>query len=747
MSSSKAKSSRGKKGKSYFPWFFMLRVILILSCIVGSWLLWLDHRIQLEFEGKRWALPARVYASPTEIFAGQRLTITEFEAEIRSLGYKKQQRLDGDGVYRRNNNIIEIKKRRFVYWDKEEGAEQYKLQFSSGSLSRIDNQASGQTETLFRLEPQLIGKIFPHHNEDRLVVPYREVPPFLIAALVAVEDRQFFSHSGVDFRGILRAILVNLKSGKIRQGGSTLTQQLVKNYFLTAERTFWRKFNELIMSLLLEMRYSKADILAAYINEIYLGQHGARGIHGFGTAAEYYFGRPLAELRDDQIALLVGMVKGASYYNPFRHPERAKSRRNLVLRQMGDLKYANTAEMARAETRGLDLASKPNWGGAKYPAFVDLVKRQLLRDYRLEDLRSEGLRIFTTLDAGLQDKIERLAERMLKEIEKNSRNVAGSLQLAVLVQQVSSGEIMGVIGGREREDTSFNRAIDAYRPIGSLIKPLVYYAALNSPDRYNVLTRLNDKTISIQQADGTQWRPKNYDRKEHGNISLLEAITHSYNIASVRLGMEIGLSRIIAILNDLGIEKSIDPYPSLLLGALELSPMQVNSIYQGFANGGFQVEATAIREVLTKTGRPLHRYPLEVEESLAPGAVFLTNFMMQQVISKGTARSLATAFPSPMVLAGKTGTTNNLRDSWFVGFGDNLLATTWLGLDNNSSSRLTGASGAMKIWGEIMRVSGIRSLNSPAPESISWLNLTGDKCPGLEKVPYLRGFKPDLSYC
>ena len=440
----------------------LLRLSLIAFCTGATWLIWLDHEIQSKFEGKRWDLPARVYASPQEIYPGQNITADQLEQELRRVGYSRRRVVQNAGEYSRNGNILELGKRRFLFWDKEEKQENYRLRFGKGTLIEIQTCSGERVQSALRLEPQVIGKIFPFHNEDRVVVPYRDVPPFLVAALVAVEDRKFFSHGGVDFRGVLRAMLVNIKSGKISQGGSTLTQQLVKNYFLSSERTYWRKFNELIMSLLLERRYSKADILSAYINEVYLGQHGSRGIHGFATAAEYYFARPLSELREDQLALLVGMVKGASYYNPFRHPERAKSRRNLVLKQMGKLNYAEHELVKQGLHKKMDLAEKPTWAAARFPAFIDLVKRQLLRDYRIDDLRNEGLRVFTTLKPGLQDEIETGVEKKLGEIEQG-RGTPGKLQVAAVIQNVGNGEIVGLIGGRDRDDVGFNRAVDARR--------------------------------------------------------------------------------------------------------------------------------------------------------------------------------------------------------------------------------------------------------------------------------------------
>ncbi len=503
----------------------------------------------------------------------------------------------------------------------------------------------------------------------------------------------------------------------------------------------------MLMSLLLERRYSKADILSAYINEIYLGQHGVRGIHGFGTAAEYYYAKPLNELRIDQLALLVGLVKGASFYNPYRHPERALKRRNLVLQLMQDQNHPDSEQFQRAQSRPLGLAAKATWSRAKYPAFIDLVKRHLLRDYKMNDLRNEGLRIFTTLNPGIQDKIEIASQVEISALEKLKQLKSGSLETAIVVIRVGSGEVLAVIGGRQRDKVSFNRAIDAKRSIGSLIKPVVYYTALRNPSEFDLLSLVDDSAVSLKQNDNSIWQPRNYDRKTHRNVTLLGALAHSYNQATVRLGLKLGLDKITQVLQDLGIKDLTDAYPSLLLGAIEMNSLEVAQIYQSFANGGFQVPINSIREVLNKEGNSLQRHALEMNQVLKPEAAFLTNFIMTQVIENGTAQGLRHLAPDLLPLAGKTGTTNDLRDSWFAGFGDEILGVVWLGQDDNASTKLTGAGGAMRVWAEIMNSLNIKPLNMLAPEEIEWLSLPPNSCNSLKFIPFVRGHQPDRVNC
>ena len=733
--------------KRRFPFFLFARIGIVAICISCVWLLWLDHRIKNEFEGKRWLLPARVYASPLELFPGQHLSIKDLEQQLKMTGYRPVNSLQSSGDYKRRGSSIDFIKRPFDFWDGNSLSRQIRVNFSGERLSSIYDTTENSALGVIRLEPQLIGKIYPHHNEDRVLVPYSEVPPFLVTALIAVEDRHFFSHSGVDYLGILRAVLANIRHGGIRQGGSTLTQQLVKNFFLTRERTYWRKFNEMLMSFLLENRYNKADILSAYINEVYLGQQGSRSIHGFGTAAEYYFGRPLQELDKHQLALLVGMVKGASYYNPFKHPERARKRRDLVLKILGDLKYEKATDMKKAASAPLGLANKPSWSRAKYPAFLDVVRQQLLKDYRLEDLRNEGLRIFTSLQPQIQDQLEAAIHQELPLLERAKKHPPGALQTAMVVIQPGSGEILGLVGGRDRDNVSFNRAVDAKRPIGSLIKPLIYYLALSKPRKYNILTRIDDSPVSLTQDNGEPWQPRNYDRQSHGKVSLLTALTRSYNQSTVRLGLEVGIDQLIKLLSRIGVDREVKPYPSLLLGALDVSPLTVAQVYQAFANGGFQIPAHGIREVLDSRGVPLHRYPLEMNQVLEPSTVFLVNFLLSEVINSGTGKALQGRISRQLPMAGKTGTTNDTRDSWFAGFGDDLLAVAWIGRDDNKPTGLTGATGAMRVWAVFMKNMKTSKLQLIEPEGIRWMPVSSTECSGLKSIPYVAPYPPKSSSC
>ena len=742
------KSDSGRSVSSYRYLTLQLSVIALLCSI--AYIVWLDHRVTSEFQGKRWSLPARVYARSLELYAGASISRDELINVLSSLGYQNVAMLNGPGQYQKNEHSIRFINRVFEFWDKQDQSTRIHIKFSDGRIQSITNEVNAESLAVLRLEPQLIGKIYPEHNEDRVLVSYDDVPPFLVDALIAVEDRHFYRHSGIDPKGMLRAMVSNITSGRLHQGGSTLTQQLVKNYFLTRERTFRRKFNEMIMAILLEQHYSKAEILSAYINEIYLGQHGARGVHGFGTAAEYYFSRPLNELKTEEIALLVALLRGASFYNPRSHPDRALKRRNLTISLMQQQGYLSTNEAKETIAKPLQISEKPSWSSAKYPAFLDLVRRQLLKNYKSEDLRNEGLRIFTTLNTRYQDIVEHSVPGRLVSFEKQKKLSAGTLQAAGIITSVETGEVLALVGGRNKSSNDFNRALDANRPIGSLVKPAIYLTALMKPEKYNSLTILGDQPISLKQHDGTFWQPKNYDEKIHGNTALHTALAKSYNLATVNLGMKLGLNEVVRTLHALGLEKDIPEYPSLLLGALGLSPFEVTQMYQTLASGGFQVPLRTIKEVLDKDGTPLQRYGLDLKQTLESKSVFIARYLLAEVASSGTARSIAARLPGLLPLAGKTGTTNDLRDSWFAGFGDDVLGVIWLGRDDNQSSQLTGASGALQVWIDIMQDLKPRSLSFISPEGIEWAKTlhgkrVADDCLGAVDYPFIEGYLPEIS--
>ena len=722
---------------------------LLLLLGLSGYIYYLDVTIRVAFEGRKFALPARVYGRALEVYPGLKLTREQFIGEFKSIGYHESPQPDEAATYKLTLDGIEFTTRDFVFGDGPQPAQHLRIAFADGKVSLLQLRGSNDADLpLLRMEPPLIGGIYPGHNEDRELVRINQVPKPLIAALIATEDRKFYTHWGIDPRGIARALYKTITGQRI-EGGSTLTQQLVKNFFLTSERTLSRKANEVLMALLLEMHYSKDEILETYLNEVFLGQDASRAIHGFGLASYFYFDRPLDRLEPQQIATLVGMVKGPSVYDPRNHPELALKRRNVVLQEMVSQNVITQAQFLAARQKPLGVVQRAPAGTSPYPAFLQFVHRQLERDYREEDLRSEGLRIFTTLDPFVQHRAEEALQSRLAAIEKASKFAANTLEGAVVVSSTQTGEIQAMVGGRDARYAGYNRALDAQRSIGSLAKPIVYLTALENPQRYTLITPLDDSPLVWSQQGSPDWKPQNYDREFHGQVQLRTALAHSYNVATARLGIELGVEHILDKIPLFGIERRPPPFASSLLGAFGLSPVEVSQLYQTFADGGFRTPLRAIRVIVTAEGKPLQRFPLNVEPVAPPAPVYLLTAALQGVVREGTAQSLVNWLPAEMNVAGKTGTTDDLRDSWFAGYTGDRVAVVWVGRDDNKPTGLTGASGAMTVWGEMMKSIQPEPLEPAMPEEIEMVNVGpvsglryDEGCKAGVLLPFIKGSAP-----
>ncbi|HZX52903.1 MAG TPA: penicillin-binding protein 1B [Pseudomonas sp.] len=729
------------------PWLgWILKLGLVGLVVLAVFAVYLDAVVQEKFSGKRWTVPAKVYARPLELFVGQKLAKDDFLKELDALGYRRESTVAGPGGISVAGNNIELHSRGFQFYESTEPSQRVRVRFSGDYVAGL-TQAGGGNLAVARLEPLLIGGLYPAHQEDRVLIKLEQVPPYLVETLVAIEDREFFNHFGVSPKGIARAVWINATAGQLRQGGSTLTQQLVKNFYLTNERSLSRKATEAMMAVLLELHYEKTDILEAYLNEVFLGQDGQRAVHGFGLASQYFFSQPLSELQIDQVALLVGMVKGPTFYNPRRNPERALERRNLVLDVLAEQGVASPEIVAAAKQKPLGVTQRGSMADSSFPAFLDLVKRQLREDYQEQDLTEEGLRIFTSFDPILQLKAETALTDSLKRL--SGRKGVDEVEAGMVVTNPESGEVQALIGSRQPRFAGFNRALDAVRPIGSLIKPAIYLAALERPSQYTLTSLLEDKPFSIKGQDGQVWSPQNYDRKAHGTIYLYQGLVNSYNLSTAKLGLEVGVPTVLQTLERLGVEHKWPAYPSMLLGAGGLSPINVANMYQTLANGGFNTPLRGIRNVLTADGEPLKRYPYQIQQRFDSGAIYLLQNAMQRTMSEGTGRSVYNQLPRSLALAGKTGTSNDSRDSWFAGFSQDLLAVVWLGRDDNGPTPLTGASGALQVWTEFMRKADPLPLDMPLPDNVvqAWVDAnTGmgsdPSCPNVVQMPYIRGSQP-----
>jgi penicillin-binding protein 1B len=714
----------------------ILKLFLTILVLAGVGLVYLDARVRYSFDEKRWQLPARVYARPLVLDANTRLNADDLAYELRLLGYRSGRSAREPGSVSRYGEKFEISTR----GNDTHKSIRFRVEFDGYRIDSL-KRVGGQSLKQVALEPMEIGSIYPGHREDRILLQLQEVPNSLIETLLLIEDRDFHSHFGLSPKAIARAGLANLKAGRTVQGGSTLTQQLVKNAFLNRDRSLLRKGLEATMALLVEFHYSKAEILETYLNEIYLGQEGARAIHGFALASRHYFNRPLHELGPGQIALLVGMVKGPSYYDPWRHSERAKQRRNVVLQVMADHQLISKAQAIAYANQSLQLAKASALDGV-YPAYLDLVRRQLRRDYSREELQTQGLHIHTAFDPIVQLHAERSLKRATNGLDK-------TVEAAVVVTDIESAEVVAVLGGRQPRFAGFNRALDAIRPIGSLIKPAVFLTALEQPDNYSLASIISDGPVQVAGHDGSVWQPRNFDRKSHGDVMLHQALVNSYNQATSRLGMQLGLDAVEDVVQRLGVKRPQPKVPAMLLGAGALSPLEVSGMYQTIAAGGEQSALRAITTISNKQGKPLVRYSKSSRQKFDRHSVHLLQYAMVDVMQQGTGKTAYQVLPRTFTVAGKTGTTNDSRDSWFAGFAGDYLAVVWLGRDDNGPTRLTGSSGALKVWRELFAAISHQPLSMQQPDQVAyyWVDhqsgvLSGQRCPGAMELPFIEGSEP-----
>ena len=643
------------------------------------------------------------------------ITKNEMVKLLEATQYRQVSKMTRPGEFTVQANSIEMIRRPFDFPDSKEGQVRARLTFDGDRLDTIENMDNNRQFGFFRLDPRLITMLSSANGEQRLFVARNGFPDLLVDTLLATEDRHFYEHDGISLYSIGRAVLANLTAGRTVQGASTLTQQLVKNLFLSSERSYWRKANEAYMAVLMDARYSKDRILELYMNEVYLGQSGDNEIRGFPLASLYYFGRPVEELSLDQQALLVGMVKGASIYNPWRNPKLALERRNLVLRLLQQQQVIDQELYDMLSARPLGVQPR---GGviSPQPAFMQLVRQELqskLGD-KVKDL--SGVKIFTTFDSVAQDAAEKAAVEGIPALKKQRK--LSDLETAMVVVDRNSGEVRAMVGGAEPQFAGYNRAMQARRSIGSLAKPATYLTALSQPNQYRLNTWIADAPISLRQPNGQVWSPQNDDKQFSGQVMLVDALTRSMNVPTVNLGMSLGLPAIVDTWQKLGVAKDqLHPVPAMILGALNLTPIEVAQAFQTIASGGNRAPLSALRSVIAEDGSVLYQSFPQAERAVPAQAAYMTLWTMQQVVQRGTGRQLGAKYPG-LHLAGKTGTTNNNVDTWFAGIDGREVVITWVGRDNNQPTKLYGASGAMSIYQRYLANQSPVPLNLVAPEDI-----------------------------
>ncbi|WVD67833.1 bifunctional glycosyl transferase/transpeptidase [Orbus wheelerorum] len=698
----------------------LLKIFLVIIAITAVYCIYLDQQIRDRIDGTVWELPAAVYGQIIELEPDENISKDDIASILNGVQYRQVLVATRPGEFVVNDDNIEIYRRPFNFPDAQEPAFRTKITFSQNRISRITNIETGRNFGLLRIDPKLITMIHSPNNEQRLFVPLKDFPDSLIQTLVSTEDKRFYQHDGISVYSIFRAVYSNLISGRTVQGGSTLTQQLVKNLFLTNERSYLRKIREAYMAIILDSRYSKERILELYLNEVFLGQNADQEIHGFPLASLYYFGRPVNELTLDQQALLVGMVKGASVYNPWTKPNNTLERRNVVLKLIEEQGIIDDELYQLLIQRPLSVLPK---GGviSPQPAFMQLVRQSLREQLGDQANYLSGMKIFTTFDPVTQNAAENAVTEEIERLRVLTKK--SDLQTAVTIIDRKTGEVRALIGSADPHYAGFNRALYGRRPIGSLAKPPTYLTALSLPERYQLNTWLDDKPLTVKMDSRTVWQPQNFDKQYRNKVMLVDALAKSLNIPSVNLGMAVGLDATEKTLLSLGVPKrEIKAVPSRFLGTLELTALETAQMYQIIGNTGKKSSLSALRYVLSDKGQLIYQSYPNSQQVVSAQASYLTTFAMQQVVNYGTARSLNNNYSSAH-LAAKTGTTNDLRDSWFIGIDGKDVTVIWVGLDDHKPMALTGSSGALKIYQTYLSQHTPQPLVQAKPSNINMVEI------------------------
>ncbi|MFL6587614.1 MAG: penicillin-binding protein 1B [Luteimonas sp.] len=713
--------------------------------------LYLNHQVSEKFGALTWQVPTRVYARPLQITPGVAMNAATLKTELDAAGYR-----EGDGVkpgtYASEGGRWTISSRGYRDVDGAVAPGRVQLSLSGGRVSRLRDGDGERALKVARMDPARIATLYGQRQEERRLVRIDEVPQLLTDTLQAVEDKDFAHHHGIDLSGMARAAMINLRAGETRQGASTLTQQLARSGLLGIgrEQTYTRKFNEILYAMLIEARYGKGPILEAYLNQVYLGQRGAQAIHGVAAGAEFWFGRRLDDLETEQVALLVGIIRGPSHYDPRRNPERALERRDFVLGKMLESGLIDQAAHDRAVKRPLGVTETPGSIAAnRFPAYVDLVRRQLARDYPTGELQGAGLSVMTAMAPSAQAYAEGSTVRTIKDLSTGKRP---PLQAGLVVTDVHSGEVVAAVGSRDPVEHGFNRVVEAHRPVGSLLKPFVYLLAFGNPGQYSLASWVDDSPVTITLENGQRWSPGNSDGRSHGTVRMIDALARSYNQATVRIGEAVGARALADLVHVLAGVRAT-PNPSLTLGSMDQSPYAMAQLYQFLASGGEIQPLRAVRGVIDEQGRVVNRYdnaPRPAQEGDAIAARLVT-LALQHAVTSGTGRQLVSDGLGRLNAAGKTGTSNDGRDSWFAGWTGDHLAVVWVGNDQNEQTGLYGATGAMRVW------SGIFSRLPSAPLEVGdaglewqWVaqsNSTDADCPDARRFAFVAGYAPPYQAC
>lgn len=739
----------GKSRRRRALWPVVLGLFAVAALAAGAYLWRLDRAVVRRFQNKRFSVPSAVYSDVTELRPGLRLKPADLVALLRALDY-----VPAAGKAPRTGEFVAAKREvRLVTHDyripgaAREPSRTLTLRFDDVRLTTLRDDKSGALLDAVRLEPMLLGKFYGEERETRQLVNFESIETRFVPALVAAEDNRFFEHAGLDFWGIARAAVVNVLKGGIRQGGSTLTQQLVKNLWLTPERTFRRKFNEALMSVMLERHYSKQEIVETYANVVFFGRRGNVNIIGAGEAARYYFGKRVKDLTWSEAALLTGLIRSPAKYSPFLNPEKARARRDDVLAALAELKYIGPDEFKRAKAEAVRTTPPPPvTRRAAY--FVDFTARSLADQLERDELRSAGLEVHTSLSAPLQLAAEAAVDAGLRYLESRDKRLAkANLQAALVSLDARTGRVLAYVGGRDYGDSQFDRADQARRQIGSLVKPFIYYAAVAKG--YAASSTWSNDPISLETPTGP-WQPENYEKLSGGQVSMRTALERSMNLPTVRIALDVGLDNVKQVLEAAGVEGPVKAYPALALGAVEASPLEMARAFSTLAALGGRAEVAPLRLIGDGEGRVIQRYAERVVPMLQAPPAYVVDQMLVGAVARGTGReALRVGYAGD--LAGKTGTTSDYHDAWFAGFTPALVTVVWVGSDDNATLRRPAAELALPVWGEYMltAVQWSAAEKFTQPEGVAWVDIdpasgerAGARCPEKRSEVYVIGTEP-----
>lgn len=682
----------------------------VAGVVVGSELRHLDALVHARFDGQRFQVPSRVLSAPTLLAAGVDWKQIDLRDALTRLGYQEVAANATEiepGRYAWKSDSVRIHLRPFEHPSRPEPARFVELRLDGREIGEVYDLEANRELGGALLEPEVVGSYYGPERQQRELVRLDEVPHHVVDAILSVEDQRFEEHHGLDPIRIVGALIANLRAGGTVQGGSTLTQQLVKNFFLTPERSLRRKLREAALSLIVEARYAKREILECYLNEIYLAQRGGTEVHGVGEASRLYFGKPVQEISVAEAALIAAVIPGPNKISPYKNPDGALARRNLVLELMHQQGRIDDATYAAARSEPLRLSAiTPESSEARY--FLDVVRRQLPEVYANDVLSNEGLRIYSTLDLRLQRAAARALRQGLEGLEQRfprlkSEDPAKRLQGCVIALRPQTGEVLALVGGRDYGQSQFDRCTQARRQMGSVFKPFVYVAALEPGPKGAAITlasQLDDDPVAVETATGT-WAPANYDKKFRGLVSVRSALEQSLNVPTVRLSQRVGVDRSADLARRLGIESRLPRVPSLALGVADVSPIEVARAYATIASGGVRPEIRTFDDAFDAQGNVVSRPEPMPQRVLDAGTAFLGISLLEGVVDRGTGATVRSAGIDGPV-AGKTGTTDDGRDAWFAGFTPDLLVVVWVGFDEPRKTALTGASGALPIWTRFM---------------------------------------------